>query len=56
MDQMQSDREKDAMRPTRFSLFLRTFFPYQVYRFAWINLRMFAMIRKSHPHSGRRAG
>jgi len=43
-----SDRQKLAMKPTRWVLFWRTFFPYQLYRFVWINVRMLAMIWKSH--------
>ena len=34
--------------PTRGTLFLRTFLPWQVWRFISINLRMIAMIRRSH--------
>lgn len=42
-------RERSVLRPSRTTLFFRTFLPYQVYRFAWINLRMLTMIAKSHP-------
>jgi hypothetical protein len=31
--------------PTRWTLFLRTFLPWQVWRFVWINLKMIRMVR-----------
>lgn len=34
--------------PVRWTLFLRRFVLWQAYRFAAINLRMIAMIRRSH--------
>lgn len=34
--------------PTRRTLFLRTFLPWQVWRFIMINLRMLRIIRRSH--------
>ena len=37
-----------AAKPTRFTLFLRTFLPYQVWRFLRINLKMFRIIAMSH--------
>lgn len=37
-----------APRPTRRTIALRTFVPWQVVRFAVINLRMLAVIAKSH--------
>lgn len=37
-----------AALPTRRTLFLRTFIPWQLVRFAWINLRMLRIIRRSH--------
>ncbi len=43
-----SEAIKYAMKPSRWVLFWRTFFPYQLYRFIWINLRMLRMIFKSH--------
>ena len=43
-----SETNKNAMKPTRWVLFFRTFFPYQLYRFVWINARMERMILKSH--------
>lgn len=39
---------RQAMKPTRWVLFWRTFPPYQLVRFAIINLRMFRIIFKSH--------
>jgi hypothetical protein len=32
-------------RPTRFTVFLRTFLPWQLWRFVRINLKMMAVIR-----------
>ena len=43
-----TERERDAMKPGRWVLFWRTFMPYQLWRFAWINLRMLRMVRLSH--------
>ena len=37
-----------ATKPTRSTVFLRTFLPWQLWRFAEINLRMFRIIGKSH--------
>jgi len=37
-----------APKPTRFTVFLRTFLPWQVVRFAFINLKMLRIIRRSH--------
>lgn len=33
-----------ATQPTRFTLFMRTFIPWQLWRFASINLRMMLLI------------
>lgn len=45
-------------RPTRTTLFLRTFIPWQLFRFVWINFKVMRIIRKSHPsvheHTGSR--
>lgn len=38
------DRDFLAPTPTRFTLFFRTFFPWQLVRFAWINLKMIRLI------------
>ena len=37
-----------ATKPTRFTVFLRTFLPWQMVRFALINLKMLGIIRRSH--------
>jgi hypothetical protein len=37
-----------AALPTRWTLFLRTFIPWQVVRFVAINLKMFRLIWRSH--------
>lgn len=37
-----------ATKPTRMAVFLRTFVPYQLWRFLWLNLKMLAIIRRSH--------
>lgn len=37
-----------ATRPTRWTLFLRTFIPWQVVRFVAINLKMVRLIGRSH--------
>ena len=37
-----------ATRPTHTTLFMRTFVPWQLWRFAVINSKMLAMIRLSH--------
>lgn len=34
-------------RPTRWTLFMRTFIPWQLWRFARINLKMFGIIFRS---------
>lgn len=42
------ERQRAAMKPGRWVLFLRTFVLYQLWRFVWINLRMLRMTRRSH--------
>jgi hypothetical protein len=37
-----------ATKPTGSTVFLRTFLPWQLWRFVEINLRMIRIIRKSH--------
>ena len=37
-----------ATKPTGITLFMRTFLPWQIWRFVWINLKMLIIIRKSH--------
>lgn len=41
-------REFYAPRPSRVTLFFRTFAPWQLVRFVWINLEMIRMIGKAH--------
>lgn len=44
-----NDNQADyATRPTRRTLFWRTFIPWQLWRFAVINLKMIGIIRRSH--------
>ncbi len=42
------DKTAYVTRPTRTTLFLRTFLPWQLCRFAAINLKMVGIIRRSH--------
>jgi hypothetical protein len=37
-----------ATKPTRWTLFWRTFLPWQMWRFAVINLKMIGIIWRSH--------
>ena len=37
-----------ATKPTAATKFMRTFLPWQMVRFVWINLRMLIIIRRSH--------
>jgi hypothetical protein len=37
-----------ATKPTGFTTFMRTFLPWQVWRFVEINLRMLVIIARSH--------
>jgi len=37
-----------ATKPTDTTVFMRTFVPWQLWRFAVINLKMIAMIKRSH--------
>ncbi len=41
-------REFFAPRPSPATLFFRTFVPWQLIRFVWINLKMLRMIGKAH--------
>ena len=41
-------------RPTRWTLFTRTFIPWQLWRFARINLKMIRIIRSTRTRGGRR--
>lgn len=40
-------------RPTRWTLFFRTFIPYQLWRFVMINLKMIFILRRCHLCMGR---
>jgi hypothetical protein len=43
-----------STKPTRFTLFLRTFVPWQMFRFLYINAKMVAIILRGHrgqPHA-----
>jgi len=37
-----------ATKPTAITIFLRTFLPWQIWRFIQINLKMLVVIRRSH--------
>jgi hypothetical protein len=37
-----------STKPTGFTVFMRTFLPWQLVRFAVINLKMLRIIRRSH--------
>lgn len=39
-----------ATKPTRFTLFFRTFLPWQAWRFVWINVKMIKIIGRGHGH------
>lgn len=39
-----------APMPTKHTVRMRTFLPYQIYRFGRVNLRMLGMVRRSHTH------
>ena len=41
--------------PTGWTVFTRTFLPWQLWRFAWINLKMVEIIARSHHRHPRRA-
>ena len=41
-----------ATKPTPGTVFLRTFLPWQLWRFAMINLKMISIIRRSHASQG----
>ena len=45
---MDDEKTQYVTKPTRFTLFLRTFLPWQAWRFAAINLKMIGIIRRSH--------
>lgn len=41
-----------ATKPTRGTIFMRTFLPWQMWRFLRINLKMVTIIRRSHGAHG----
>jgi hypothetical protein len=43
-----ADSAPYVTRPTRWTIFLRTFIPWQLWRFARINMKMISIIRRSH--------
>lgn len=45
---MDDEKLRYVTRPTRWTLFLRTFVPWQLWRFAMINLKMIDIERLSH--------
>ena len=45
---MDDEKTRYVTNPTRSTLFLRTFLPWQLWRFAAINLKMIGIIRRSH--------
>ncbi|MCI0548488.1 MAG: hypothetical protein L0027_14530 [Candidatus Rokubacteria bacterium] len=45
-----------ATRPTAWVLFLRTFLPWQLWRFVVINLKMLRIIARSHGRGDRTGG
>ncbi len=45
---VRSEQSRNAMKPTGWVLFWRTFMPYQLWRFVIVNIRMMVMIWKSH--------
>jgi len=49
---MDAEKTNYVTSPTRFTLFLRTFLPWQMWRFAVINLKMIEIIRRSHRSEG----
>lgn len=48
MAQPTFDKTHFVVRPTRTTVFFRTFLPWQLLRFLVVNLRMTLMIMKSH--------
>jgi hypothetical protein len=49
---MHDDKTRYVTKPTRFTVFLRTFVPWQLWRFAAINIKMIDIIRRSHKSAG----
>ncbi len=44
-----TDHARGSMTPSPRALFARTFLPFQLWHFVWINWRMIRMIALSHP-------
>ena len=44
------EAEVQTIVPSQMVKFFRVFWPWQLFRFAIINLKMIRMISKSHPH------
>ena len=49
---MDDEKLRYVTKPTRTTLFLRTFLPWQAWRFAVINLKMIDISRRSHKRVG----
>jgi hypothetical protein len=45
---MTTGKHAHVITPTRWTVFMRTFFPWQAWRFVAINLKMLGVIRRSH--------
>lgn len=45
---IQEAKNYNAPRPTKITLFFRSFFPWQIIRFLVINIKMTLMILRSH--------
>jgi hypothetical protein len=50
---MNDEQTRYATKPTRLTLFLRTFVPWQAWRFIAINAKMIDIIRRGHKTSRR---
>jgi hypothetical protein len=48
---MQPHTENYATKPTRLTLFFRTFLPWQAWRFLWLNWKMIRIIFLGHHQS-----
>jgi hypothetical protein len=49
---MVDEKTHYVTKPTRSTLFLRTFLPFQIWRFVAINVKMVGIIRRSHRTRG----
>ena len=49
---MNDEKLRYVTTPTRTTVFLRTFLPWQAWRFAVINAKMIGIIRRSHKAKG----